>query len=30
MWEDDTTEGGEVLEVVLREENIVDDGGGVS
>ena len=30
MWEDDTTEGGETLEVMLGEEDIVDDGGGVS
>ena len=29
MWEDDTPEGRETLEVMLREEDIVDNGGGV-
>jgi hypothetical protein len=30
MWEDDTSEGGETLKVMLRDEDIVDNGGGVS
>ena len=30
MREDDTTERREVLEVMLRDEDIVDNGGGVS
>jgi hypothetical protein len=30
MWEDDTSEGREALEVMLRDEDIVDNGGGVS
>jgi len=30
MWEDDTSEGGEALKVMLRDEDIVDNGGGVS
>ena len=29
MWEDDTSEGRETLEVMLRDEDIVDNGGGV-
>ena len=30
LCEDDASEGGEALEVMLRNEDIVDDGGGVS
>ena len=30
MWEDDTSEGRQALEVMLRDEDIVDNGGGVS